>query len=70
VLQKIVTGVILGIICAISGFLIADQIPYFDKFWWSGYVGAAAGLAIALLTLGLEHFIKRIPLKTIVQLPV
>ena len=65
-LQKMVTGAILGIICAVSGFLIADQIPEFGHYWWAGYVGAAGGLAIALITLALEQLIKRIPLKTIV----
>ena len=65
-IQKIVTGAILGTICAISGYLIADQIPKFDHLWWAGYAGAAAGLAAAGLTLGLEQVIKRIPLKTII----
>jgi uncharacterized protein YacL len=66
VLQKVVTGAILGAICAISGYLIADQIPKFDHLWWAGYAGAVAGLAVAGLTLGLEQVIKRIPLKTII----
>jgi uncharacterized protein YacL len=66
VLQKMVTGAILGTICAVSGYLIASQIPQFDYLWWAGYAGAAAGLAIAALTLGLEQVIKRIPLKTII----
>ena len=65
-LQKVVTGAILGTICAVSGYLIADQIPKFGHLWWAGYAGAAAGLAVACLTLGLERVIKRIPLKTIV----
>ena len=64
-LQKMVTGAILGTICAISGYLIAEQIPKFEHLWWAGYAGAAAGLAVACLTLGLEQVIKRIPLKTI-----
>jgi uncharacterized protein YacL len=66
VIPKMVTVAILGIICAVSGYLIADQIPYLEKFWWAGYVGAAAGVLAALLTLGVEQLIKRIPLKTIV----
>ena len=65
-LQKVVIGAIMGTICAVSGYLIASQIPQFDHLWWAGYVGAAAGLAAAMLTLGLEQVIKRIPLKTIV----
>ena len=65
-LQKVVTGAILGGICAISGYLIADQIPKFDHLWWAGYAGAVVGLAAAGLTLGLEQVIKRIPLKTII----
>jgi uncharacterized protein YacL len=65
VLKKMVTGAILGTICAVSGYLIADQIPKFDHLWWAGYAGAAAGLAVACLTLALEQVIKRIPLKTI-----
>ena len=58
-LQKMVTGAILGTICAVSGYLIADQIPKFEHLWWAGYAGAAAGLAVACLTLGLEQVIKR-----------
>ena len=65
-LQKMVTGAILGTICAVSGYLIADQIPKFDHLWWAGYAGGVAGLAVAFLTLGLEQVIKRIPLKTII----
>jgi len=65
VLKKVVTGAILGTICAVSGYLIGDQIPQLDHLWWAGYAGAAAGLAVAGLTLGLEQVIKRIPLKTI-----
>ena len=61
-----VIGAIMGMICAVSGYLIASQIPQFDHLWWAGYVGAAAGLAVAMLTLALEQVIKRIPLKTIV----
>ena len=53
-LQKMVTGAVLGTICAVSGYLIASQIPQFDRLWWAGYAGAAVGLAIAALTLGLE----------------
>lgn len=64
-LKKMVTGAILGTICAVSGYLIADQIPKFDHLWWAGYAGGAAGLAVACLTLALEQVIKRIPLKTI-----
>ena len=58
-LQKVVTGTILGTICAISGYLIADQIPRFEHLWWAGYAGGVAGLAVAWLTLGLE----RVPLQ-------
>ena len=65
-LQRMVTGAIMGTICAVSGYLIASQIPQFSHLWWAGWVGAAGGLAVALLTLGLEQVIKRIPLKTIV----
>jgi uncharacterized protein YacL len=66
VLTKMVIGAIMGTICAVSGYLIASQIPQFDHLWWAGYAGAAAGFAVAMLTLGLEQVIKRIPLKTIV----
>ncbi len=65
-LQKMVTGAIMGTICAVSGYLIASEIPQLKDFWWAGWVGVAGGLAVALLTLGLEQVIKRIPLKTIV----
>jgi uncharacterized protein YacL len=65
VLQKVVIGAILGTICAVSGYLIADQIPRFNHLWWAGWAGGAAGFAMGLLTLALEQVIKRIPLKTI-----
>jgi uncharacterized protein YacL len=61
-----VTGAIMGTICAISGYLIADQIPQFGNLWWVSYAGAAVGLAVGILTLALEQAIKRIPLKTII----
>ena len=63
--QKVVIGAILGTICAVSGYLIADQIPQFDKLRWAGWAGGAIGLALAFVTLALEQAIKRIPLKTI-----
>ncbi len=64
-LQKMVIGAIMGTICATSGYLIGSQIPQFSDLWWAGWVGAAGGLVVAFLTLGLERVIKRIPLKTI-----
>ena len=60
-----VTGAILGAICAVSGYLIAEQIPQFDHLWWAPWVGGAAGLGVAFATMALEQAIKRIPLKTI-----
>jgi len=65
VLQKVVTGAILGTICAVSGYLVAEQIPQFANLWWAPWVGGAAGVAVAFATLALEQAIKRIPLKTI-----
>ena len=65
-LQKAVTGTILGIICVVSGYLIGSQIPQFGHLWWAGWVGGVAGLAVAFITMALERVIKRIPLKTIV----
>ncbi len=64
-LKRVATGAFLATICAVSGYLVAENIPQFQPYWWSGWAGAAAGLAMALLTLGLENVIKRIPLKTI-----
>ncbi|MCX5890147.1 MAG: PIN domain nuclease, partial [Deltaproteobacteria bacterium] len=64
-LHKVVIGAIMGTICAVSGYLIASEIPQFGQFWWAGWVGGAAGLAVAFVTLALEQVIKRIPLKTI-----
>jgi uncharacterized protein YacL len=60
-----VAGTIMGTICAISGYLIANEVPQISHFWWAGWVGAAGGLVVGFLTLGLEEVIKRIPLKTI-----
>jgi uncharacterized protein YacL len=61
----VATGVVLATICAASGYFIGSQIPQLQKLWWAGWAGAAAGLGAALLTLGIEQVIKRIPLKTI-----
>ncbi len=63
--QKVVIGAIMGTICAVSGYLIASQIPQFGHLWWVGWLGGAIGLAVAFVTLALEQVIKRIPLKTI-----
>ncbi len=60
-----VTGAIMGTICASCGYLIASKIPQIDDFWWAGPLGAVLGLGVAMLTLALEQVIKRIPLKTI-----
>jgi len=65
VVQKVIIGATLGTICAVSGFLIAEQIPQFSHLWWARWVGGVAGLAVAFATLALEQVIKRIPLKTI-----
>jgi uncharacterized protein YacL len=65
VLKKVASGAILGTVCAISGYLIAESIPSFQPYWWARWAGAAAGLGVGLLTLALENLIKRIPLKTI-----
>jgi uncharacterized protein YacL len=65
VVQKVIIGATLGTICAVSGFLIAEQIPQFSHLWWARWVGGVAGLAVAFATLALEQAIKAIPLKTI-----
>jgi len=62
---KIVVGVVLGTICSVSGYLIGSQIPRYSHLGWTSWVGALAGLLIALLTLQLEQIIKRVPLKII-----
>lgn len=64
-LKKVTSGAILGIVCAISGYLIAESIPSFQVYWWARWAGAGAGFCVGLLTLALENLIKRIPLKTI-----
>jgi uncharacterized protein YacL len=64
-LHKVAVGAIMGTICATSGYLIGSQIPQIHNLWWAGWAGAAGGLAVAFLTLGLARIIKRIPLKTI-----
>jgi len=66
VLQRAAIIVIMGAICATSGYFIGSQVPQFRHLWWAGWAGAGLGLLLALLTLGLEKLIKRIPLKTII----
>ena len=56
-LQKAITGTILGVICAVSGYLIASQIPQFGHLRWAGWVGGVAGLAVAFVTMALEQLI-------------
>ena len=51
-LHKVVIGAIMGTICAVSGYLIASEIPQFGQFWWAGWVGGAAGLAVELVISG------------------
>ena len=58
-LKKVATWAFLASVCAVSGYLIAENVPQLHMYWWSGWVGAAAGLALAFLTLGLENIIKR-----------
>lgn len=64
-LKKVATGASLAMVCAVSGYLVGQNIPQLQQYWWAGWGGAAGGLAIASLTLGLEYLIRRIPLKTI-----
>ncbi len=64
-LKKVVTGAFLATICAGSGYLIATNIRQLQSYWWAGWAGLGIGLSVALLTLGLENVIRRIPLKTI-----
>lgn len=64
-LKKVATGAFLAIVCAVSGYLVGQNIPQLQSYPWAGWGGAGVGLAMALLTLGLEHIIRRIPLKTI-----
>jgi uncharacterized protein YacL len=64
-LRKVITGAFLATVCAVSGYYVATNIPQLQPYRWAGWIGVAAGLVVTLLTLGLEHLIKRIPLKTI-----
>lgn len=64
-LKKLAVLAILGTVCAVSGYFIGKQIPQLADFAWAGWAGAAGGILAALLTLGLERTIRRIPLKTI-----
>jgi uncharacterized protein YacL len=65
VLKKLAVFAILGTVCTVSGYFIGEHIPQLQHFSWAKYLGAAGGLLLALLTLGLERAIRRIPLKTI-----
>uniref|UniRef100_A0A7V4LD33 TRAM domain-containing protein n=1 Tax=Desulfobacca acetoxidans TaxID=60893 RepID=A0A7V4LD33_9BACT len=64
-LKKLSVGLLLGAVCSVSGYVIAGHITELKPYSWAGWVGAAAGLALALITLGFEHLLRRIPLKTI-----
>jgi len=71
VLQKLAIGLFLGTICTVSGYLIGEGSASNIKSLfpplegWAGWIGAAGGFSLALLTLGLEQIIRRIPLKII-----
>ncbi len=64
-LKRVATGAFLAAVCSVSGYLVAQNIPQLEPYWWAGWGGGAVGLALAFLTLGLENLIRRIPLKTI-----
>ncbi len=64
-LKKLAVLAVLGTVCAVSGYFIGMQIPQLARLGWAGWIGAAGGLLVALVTLGLEKAIRRIPLKTI-----
>ena len=55
--------IILILICAIGGYLIADQIQSLGRFAWLPWSGVLVGIIFAMLALSVEKLIKHIPLK-------
>jgi uncharacterized protein YacL len=57
---------LLIVICSVSGYLVATQLPVLDTLGaWVKWVGAFTGFIFALFALSIEKIIKRLPLKVI-----
>lgn len=57
---------LLIVICSVSGYLVATQLPVLDTLGaWIKWVGALIGFIFALFALSIEKIIKRLPLKVI-----
>jgi uncharacterized protein YacL len=63
----LILKLILIIICAFGGYLIADQMmkDTFANYGWAPWAGTIAGIIVALGGLGVEKLIKHIPLKVL-----
>lgn len=56
---------LLTIICAISGFFVA-YLSYPEHKWWTGPLGAVAGIILAFLVIKLEHDLRKLSVRVIV----
>jgi uncharacterized protein YacL len=61
-----VLRLLLVVICSVSGYLVATQLPVLETLGtWVKWVGALTGFIFALVALSIEKIIKRLPLKVI-----
>ena len=65
-IAQTVLRVLLVIVCSVSGYLLATQLPALETLGtWIKWIGALVGFIFAILALSLERIIKKVPLKVI-----
>ena len=65
-IAQTVLRVLLVVVCSVSGYLLATQLPALETLGiWTKWIGALVGFIFAILALSLERIIKRVPLKVI-----
>jgi uncharacterized protein YacL len=61
-----VLRLLLVVVCSISGYLVATQLPALETMGsWIKWAGALTGFIFALFALSIEKLIKKLPLKVI-----
>jgi uncharacterized protein YacL len=65
-IARTVLRLLLVIVCSVSGYLLATQLPALISLGpWIKWVGALTGLIFALFALSVEKLIRKVPLKVI-----